>query len=107
MAVRPRVDIRISKFVTNAVTEEPLFIEMLERLLVPQLSEAPKALIAPFGESACKGALYLGEQGLIDSRRVLRGFLHPSGANGHRKRIFQENRTDLVEQLKSWFRRRT
>lgn len=90
----------------DAVVQEPLFLEMLERLLAPLLSEVPKALIAPFGDSACRGTLYLAEKRLVDARRVLRGFPHPSGANGHRKRIFTENRADLIGQLKAWFRRR-
>lgn len=84
------------------VTQEPLFVEMLERLLAPLLSAVPKALIVPFGDSACRGILYLSKQGLIDDRLVLRGFPHPSGANGHRKRIFTENKADLRRQLRSW-----
>ncbi len=76
---------------------------MLEGLLAPLISAIPNALVVPFGEAACQGALYLARQGLIDENCVLRGFPHPSGANGHRKRILAENKADLTRQLRSWF----
>lgn len=86
----------------SGITREPLFIEMLERLLGPLLSSVPKALIVPFGATACEGLIHLAEQQLVGADRVLRGFPHPSCANGHRKRIFLENKPELIRQLNSW-----
>lgn len=85
------------------ITQEPVFIEMLERLLGPLLASTPKALIVPFGATACMGVMTLVKCRIITEERVLRGFPHPSGANGHRKRIFAGNKHELVRQLSSWF----
>jgi hypothetical protein len=79
-----------------------LFREMIDVLLAPRLIAAPNALIVPLGMSASTGVCHLIDQGLIDRGRVLIGFPHPSGNNGHRKAQFAERREDLERQLRQW-----
>jgi hypothetical protein len=83
----------------------PLFRRMLEELLAPRLAAAPDALIVPFGKAASSGVRYLSDTGAVRSERVLIGFPHPSGANGHRKRYFEEQRENLDMTLVKWFGR--
>jgi hypothetical protein len=40
---------------------------------------------------------------IVDSDRCLFGFPHPSGANGHRKKHFEERKEELSERVKGWF----
>ena len=88
---------------SDAIVREPLFIDMLKTLLGPMLAAMPKALIVPFGGCACAGVLYVAD----DDRRVLRGFPHPSGANGHRRPIFENNAQSMKDQLSEWFMSRS
>jgi hypothetical protein len=85
------------------IVREPLFLEMLETLLAPMLSAMPTAFVVPLGKWACAGVMHLADRGLVDTAHVLRGFPHPSGANGHRVRMFEENKQDLMRQLRLWF----
>ncbi len=89
----------------SAIVTEPLFIEMLEVLLGPLLAAMPDALVIPLGKWASAGVLHVADQGVVDRRRVLLGFPHPSGANGHRKPHFDQNAKQMRRQLASWFAR--
>jgi hypothetical protein len=86
-----------------SIVREPLFIEMLETLLAPTIAKMPQALIIPFGKSAESGVKHLVQAGFVEARRVLGGFPHPSGGNGHRHKLFQANRRSLKRQLTHWF----
>jgi len=88
---------------TKELTEIGIFREMLECLLAPRLLRAPGAMIIPLGKAAEGGVLYLARRGVVESRRILSDFPHPSGANGHRKRLFAENKAQLRSALKVWF----
>jgi len=89
-----------------AILREPLFIDMLESLLGPTLQGMPDALIIPFGRWATAAVLYLAGRGFINAARVLGGFPHPSGANGHRHVIFAQNARSMRKQLNHWFSRK-
>ncbi len=83
--------------------EVELFRTMLETLLSPTLSSAPSALVIPLGQAASSGLHHLCNTERLDRRRVLFGFPHPSGANGHRRRQFEENLDDLALRVSDWF----
>lgn len=91
----------------DAVVKEPLFLEMLDTLLAPMLAAMPRAVILPLGASACAGVTYVARDGAVDELRILRGFPHPSGANGHRRSIFDRNKRMMENQLKMWFGNRS
>jgi hypothetical protein len=91
----------------GAILKEPLFLEMLKTLLGPLLAAMPQALIIPFGRRACESVLYVAECELINAVRVLRGFPHPSGANGHRRPIFEKNAKSMQAHLTKWFAARS
>ena len=79
-----------------------LFREMLEKLLAPRIAAAPGALVVPLGKAASSGVRYLIDTGALSRDRVLEGFPHASGANGHRKRQFDERREALTDALRVW-----
>jgi hypothetical protein len=88
---------------TTDLSKSPLFREMLDGLLLPQILAAPRALIIPLGDSAASGIRYLVRCQQIDERRVLFGLPHPSGNNGHRVRHFSERKKQLRDVLQTWF----
>jgi hypothetical protein len=88
------------------IVREPLFREMLETLLAPTLAAMPRALIVPLGLAASAGVVYAVEWAGQDRSRVLVGFPHPSGANGHRKRQFAAGAEAMRAQLARWFHER-
>ena len=78
---------------------------MLERLCAPELARVPNALIVPLGKAAEEGLEHLSELGLLRRERWLRGFPHPSAANGRRKAEFTRARDELEWQTQAWFSR--
>ncbi|WP_214802348.1 uracil-DNA glycosylase family protein [Exiguobacterium sp. ERU656] len=68
-----------------------------------QLNEP--ALIIPLGRIVEATVRTLLHQGRIRKHFLLSGFPHPSGANGHRKRQFEDNRSYLNQQLIHYFTR--
>jgi hypothetical protein len=74
---------------------------MVETVLGPELEEIAPALVVPLGKAAsecvrhaihCTGA----QVSLLD------GFPHPSGANGHRARNFEEQKHALTRTVENW-----
>ena len=88
----------------RSLTREQVFCEMLEHLLAPELNAAPDALIVPFGPAVESVLDHLSSKDRLDPERVLRGFPHPSGGNGHRARLFTANRAAMREAIRAWFR---
>lgn len=86
-------------------TAHPFLRAMLERLCAPELARVPNALIVPLGKAAEEGLEHLSGLGLLDRSRWLRGFPHPSAANGHRKSEFTRARVELELQIEAWFSR--
>lgn len=78
---------------------------MLERLCAPELARVPNALIVPLGRAAEDGLEHLSQLGLLRRERWLRGFPHPSAANGRRKSEFARARGELEWQAQAWFSR--
>lgn len=80
-------------------TKSDLLLRMAREVLAPELAAVPDAAIVPLGRTVEKILNLLAAEGEIEPRRWLSGFPHPSGANGHRARLFEENRVSLALQL--------
>jgi hypothetical protein len=83
----------------------PFLRAMLERLCAPELARVPNALIVPLGKATEEGLEHLTSLGLLEQRRWLRGFPHPSSANAHRKAEFSRAKEELEWQVETWFSR--
>ncbi|MGC4065277.1 MAG: hypothetical protein QM784_11640 [Polyangiaceae bacterium] len=83
-------------------TQHPFLSSMLEHLLVPELAAVPQALVIPLGGSVESVLDYLVATERLAGARWLRGFPHPSGANGHRKRMFEARKNELAAAAKRW-----
>ena len=61
-------------------------------------------LIIPLGVNVTKVLDYLVENNYIEPKFILNGFPHTSGANGHRHRQFAENKQEMEQKLKEFFK---
>ncbi|EQK44140.1 putative yoxB [[Clostridium] bifermentans ATCC 638] len=59
-------------------------------------------LIIPLGKAVEEVLNKLSEDGIIDKRQILKGFPHPSGANVNRVVQLEENKEDLIKQIKEF-----
>jgi hypothetical protein len=63
----------------------------------------PEALIISLGAVAAEAVSVLVAEQRIDEVRCVSGFPHPSDANGWRVRIFERNRTAMLDKVRGWF----
>ena len=59
-------------------------------------------LIIPLGKAVEEVLHKLSEEGIINTRQILKGFPHPSGANVNRVVQLEENKEDLIKQIKEF-----
>jgi hypothetical protein len=71
--------------------------------LGPELTGVPDAILIPLGRAVEDALGLLIEEGTVAAARCCLGFPHPSGANGHRVRLFNQRRAQLTQTLADWF----
>jgi hypothetical protein len=81
--------------------DTPVLRWFLDNVLAEELRQVPQAVIIPLGRSVSTVLEYLADKRRIERDRCLVGFPHPSGANGHRVREFEEYRGRLAKQLET------
>lgn len=84
--------------------DHPFLRFMVENILAPELASVPDALVIPLGKAAEGMLEHLSKQQLLPPERLLWGFPHPSGANGHRKRAFELMKQSMENQINHWFK---
>jgi len=77
---------------------------MVENLLGKELTQVEKGLIVPLGKASTMAVEHLVECGIVDKKRCLFGFPHPSGANAHRVKEFEERQGSLKRKMRNWFK---
>ena len=63
---------------------------------------ASPALVIPLGKIVEQVLIKLIAENKLPSHNYLSGFPHPSGANGHRHKQFQQQKKSLLQQVKAW-----
>ena len=86
-------------------TKHPALRQMLDVVLAEELRESGQELIVPLGKAVESVLARAVKRGQLDPRRILSGFPHPSGANGHRIRQFAMHRARLRRELLAWYER--
>jgi len=81
----------------------PVLRRYVKEVLAAELRLISGALIIPLGKSVAAALRMLIDDGLLDSRRCLLEFPHPSGANGHRAKQYASMRSDFKRTVKAWF----
>ncbi len=86
----------------GGVATSPFSNFCMRELFVGEVQSVPRALIVPLGDFVSNTLRELITNGIVDEHRCLLGFPHPSGANGHRAKRYQERKADLTTQVKAW-----
>jgi len=60
------------------------------------------ALVVPLGKTVDHVIKQLQDEGKIPNHTYIFGFPHPSGANGHRKKQFEQNKESLFAAVQNW-----
>ncbi|WP_239004499.1 uracil-DNA glycosylase family protein [Paenibacillus tepidiphilus] len=69
-----------------------------------ELTAVGNALIIPLGAAVEEVFGRLVRDGILDEARCLWGFPHPSGANGHRHKQFQDRKEQMKQRLERFLR---
>jgi hypothetical protein len=83
--------------------DSSILAAFVEERLDAELASAGSALIIPLGDAVERCLDFLVRRDHLPRERCLFGFPHPSGANGHRARLFSERRDGLQRTLHGWF----
>lgn len=78
------------------ICRSPMLQRICSRQLEKILEAYPKAVFIPLGKSVDE---QLQLSGVIPDERIIHGFPHPSGANGHRFRQLEENLEKIDRRL--------
>lgn len=76
----------------------------IEKYFYKEVDELPNALIIPLGKAVEEVLELMISENLIKREQCLLGFPHPSGANGHRKIQFEENKENLIKIIDEYFK---
>ncbi|MGW4424989.1 uracil-DNA glycosylase family protein [Streptosporangium sp. NPDC004631] len=83
-----------------AVDRHPVLTAFARQVLDKNLEMVPDALVIPLGKAASTAVGLTA----VSRERVLSGFPHPSGANGHRARLYAERRDEMARRIREWAR---
>lgn len=75
----------------------------LEKYFYKEVEKLPNVLIIPLGKAVEEVLELMIDKKLIKREQCLLGFPHPSGANGHRKRQFEENKDRFINIIDNYF----
>lgn len=84
------------------IIKNKILFKYVQNNFINELKELHSILIIPLGKAVEEVLMYLVDNCLIDNNyKILYGFPHPSGANGHRKKIFENNKKDFARIVNS------
>ena len=75
----------------------------MEKYFYREVEKMKNTLIIPLGKAVEEVLHFMVSEGLIKEEQCLFGFPHPSGANGHRKYQFDENKEGLLSKVNDYF----
>ncbi|MBR0427080.1 MAG: hypothetical protein IJK18_02610 [Clostridia bacterium] len=79
-----------------------LLLKYIKKYFISEINELQNVVIIPLGKAVEEVLKYLIDNSIINNKyTILFGFPHPSGANGHRKEIFENNKKRLIKKVNS------
>lgn len=86
------------------IMENEVLYNYVKKYFYKEANVLSNALFIPLGKSVEEILLQMIKENLLKKEQCLLGFPHPSGANGHRKRQFQENKKVLTTIIDNFFK---
>ena len=87
----------------NIMKNEILY-SYVKKYFYKEIKCLPNAFIIPLGKSVEEILKQMIKEKIIKNEQCLLGFPHPSGANGHRKKQFNENKEKLYTVIEEYFK---
>lgn len=76
-----------------------LLMNWITAIFLPELRSIHPTLVIPLGKAVSDTLLAMSKEHAIDEQSCLFGFPHPSGANGHRHKQFQEGKAEFSAKI--------
>lgn len=91
---------------TPKVLDNEILTSYIKNYFYEEVKLLPNALIIPLGISVEEVLHEMIKEGIIKKDQCLFGFPHPSGANGHRKHQFENNKEQLKIAINKYFEKK-
>ena len=85
------------------IMDNEILYSYVKKYFYNEIKILPNALIVPLGKAVEEVLEKMIKDNLIKEEQCLLGFPHPSGANGHRKKQFEENKMKLLSIVEQHF----
>ena len=86
------------------IMDNEILYSYVKRYFYNEIEKLPNVLIVPLGKAVEEVLKKMIKDNLIKEEQCLLGFPHPSGANGHRKKQFEENKMKLLMMVEEYFK---
>lgn len=87
------------------ILKNRLLTKYTKEYFYPQAEALSHALFIPLGKSVDEILDGLVDSGVLKEEQCLKGFPHPSGANGHRLKQFEKNKEHLKKTIKNYYQK--
>ncbi len=88
---------------TPKLIKSEILMKYIYENFIDDLNKLNDVLIIPLGKAVEEVLDKLVEQSLVKEENILKGFPHPSGANGHRLIQLEENKENMIKIIKDRF----
>ena len=86
------------------IMDNEILYSYVKRYFYNEIEKLPNVLIVPLGKAVEEVLKKMIKDNFIKEEQCLLGFPHPSGANGHRKKQFEENKMKLLSIVEQYFK---
>ena len=86
------------------IMDNKVLYSFVKKYFYNEMKKLSEALIIPLGKAVEEVLEQMIKENLIKEEQCLLGFPHPSGANGHRKNQFKENKEKLYRIIEDYFK---
>ena len=86
------------------ILDSEVLMSYIKKYFYKEVKELPNTFIIPLGKSVEEVLELMISEKIIKKELCLLGFPHPSGANGHRKIQFEENKSNLINIIDNYFK---
>ena len=86
------------------IMDNEVLYSYVKKYFYKETDKLQNALIIPLGKAVEEILQQMIKENLIKEEQCLLGFPHPSGANGHRKSQFKENKNKLLNIIEDYFK---
>lgn len=86
------------------ILDDETLQKYLKKYFYKEVEYIPNVLIIPLGKAVEEVLEQMISEGIIKRQQCLLGFPHPSGANGHRKQQFEQNKEKLLKIIDEYYK---